>query len=141
MDADFFNLVLLPIGLGLFGFIEPCSIGSTLVFIKAMEGKSTVVKFGQVSVFALTRGLFIGLLGLLAATIGSAFLGFQKKRVDTAGARLRRDWRHVRDRAWSQYHAFYRARALAGFRASAAQPALACCSASTFRPAPPLCSS
>jgi cytochrome c-type biogenesis protein len=25
--------VLLPIGLGLFGFIEPCSIGSTLVFI------------------------------------------------------------------------------------------------------------
>ncbi|MBI2294154.1 MAG: hypothetical protein HYU73_28210, partial [Betaproteobacteria bacterium] len=42
--------VLLPIGLGLFGFIEPCSIGSTLVFIKAMEGKAPAVKLWQVGV-------------------------------------------------------------------------------------------
>jgi hypothetical protein len=27
------DLVVLPVGFGLFGFIEPCSIGSTLIFI------------------------------------------------------------------------------------------------------------
>lgn len=70
--------VLLPIGLGLFGFLEPCSIGSTLIFIKMMEGKSAAVKLWQVSVFAVTRAVFIGALGALAALIGSMFIGFQK---------------------------------------------------------------
>jgi cytochrome c-type biogenesis protein len=70
--------IVLPIGLGLLGFIEPCSIGSTLVFIKLMEGKSAAVKVGQVTAFALTRAGFIGLLGAAAALIGGAFLGFQR---------------------------------------------------------------
>jgi cytochrome c-type biogenesis protein len=69
---------LLPIGLGLFGFVEPCSIGSTLLFIKLIEGRPTAVKIGQVATFALTRAVFIGLLGAAAALIGAAFLGFQK---------------------------------------------------------------
>ena len=72
------NTLLLPIGLGLFGFIEPCSIGSTLVFVKAMEGRAAATKIAQVSIFALTRAVFIGLLGILAVVIGSAFLGVQK---------------------------------------------------------------
>jgi len=70
--------ILLPVGLGLFGFIEPCSIGSTLVFIKVMEGKSTAVKLWQVGVFTATRALFIGVLGAVAVLVGSAFIGFQK---------------------------------------------------------------
>ncbi|MBI3452483.1 MAG: hypothetical protein HY057_06585 [Rhodospirillales bacterium] len=72
------DLVLLPIGLGLIGFIEPCSLGSSLVFIKVMEGKPAAAKIGQVGVFALTRALFIGLLGVVAVLIGSAFLGLQR---------------------------------------------------------------
>lgn len=72
------NLVALPIGLGLFGFIEPCSIGSTLVFIKYLEGKSAAEKLAQVAIFTLTRALFIGLLGVLAVLVGAAFIGFQK---------------------------------------------------------------
>ena len=76
--AEFINLILLPIGLGLFGFIEPCSIGATLVFIKAIEGRSKTAKIAHVVVFALTRAVFIGLLGILAVVIGSAFLGLQK---------------------------------------------------------------
>jgi cytochrome c-type biogenesis protein len=67
-----------PIGLGLFGFVEPCSIGSTLVFIKHIEGKPAAAKLGQVAAFTLTRAIFIGLLGAAAALIGGAFLGFQK---------------------------------------------------------------
>lgn len=70
--------VLLPIGLGLFGFVEPCSIGSTLVFIKLMEGRPATVKVGQVATFALARAIFIGLLGAAAAVIGGAFFGFQR---------------------------------------------------------------
>ncbi|MBI2297125.1 MAG: hypothetical protein HYU76_14065, partial [Betaproteobacteria bacterium] len=70
--------ILLPIGLGLVGFIEPCSIGSTLVFIKVMEGRPPAVKLWQVGVFTATRALFIGVLGAVAVLVGSAFIGFQK---------------------------------------------------------------
>ena len=77
-SADIINTVLLPIGLGLFGFIEPCSIGSTLVFVKAMEGRPAATKVAQVITFALTRGAVIGLLGAVAVVIGAAFLGLQK---------------------------------------------------------------
>ncbi|HSF21732.1 MAG TPA: hypothetical protein VLA81_06800 [Burkholderiales bacterium] len=78
--------ILLPIGLGLFGFIEPCSIGSTLVFIKVMEGRSAAVKLWQVSVFTTTRALFIGVLGAVAVLVGSAFIGFQKAMWTGLGA-------------------------------------------------------
>lgn len=70
--------VLLPIGLGLIGFIEPCTIGSTLVFIKVMEGKSPATKLWQVGAFTATRALFIGALGAIAVLVGSGFIGFQK---------------------------------------------------------------
>jgi len=78
IEAGLINLVLPPIGLGLLGFIEPCSIGSTLVFIKYLEGKDARTRCIQVSLFAATRAIFIGLLGLLAAMIGTAFFGAQK---------------------------------------------------------------
>lgn len=70
--------ILLPIGLGFIGFIEPCTIGSTLVFIKVMEGRTAAVKVWQVGVFTATRALFIGTLGAVAVLVGSAFIGFQK---------------------------------------------------------------
>src|SRR5918996_228277 len=47
------------------GFIEPCSIGSTLIFVKHLESKDAASKLAQVAVFAATRALFIGLLGVL----------------------------------------------------------------------------
>lgn len=72
------DLVALPIGFGLFGFIEPCSIGSTLIFVKVMEGKSAAVEIAQVSLFAGVRAVFIGMLGVAAVLVGSAFFGFQK---------------------------------------------------------------
>lgn len=72
------NTVVLPIFFGLFGFIEPCSIGSTLLMVKQMEGRTGKQKIVQMLVFASTRALFIGLLDLVAAAVGSAFLGFQR---------------------------------------------------------------
>lgn len=78
MTESLVAAVLLPIGLGLFGFIEPCTIGSTLVFVKVMEGRPAAVKLWQVGVFTATRALFIGALGAVAVLVGSAFIGFQK---------------------------------------------------------------
>ncbi len=71
-------LVLLPVALGLFGFIEPCAIGATLLFIKTIEGATPAAKVSQVLAFTLSRTVFTGLLGIVAVLIGALFLGLQK---------------------------------------------------------------
>jgi cytochrome c-type biogenesis protein len=78
MEHGFLTLAVLPVGLGLLGFIEPCSMGSTLVFIKFLEGRSAAAKIAHVAVFTATRAVFIGLLGALAVVAGTAIVGFQK---------------------------------------------------------------
>jgi cytochrome c-type biogenesis protein len=78
IEPTLFNLVVLPVGLGLVGFIEPCSIGASLVFIKYLEGKSDAAKVSQMAIFAATRAIFIGGLGILAAVLGAAFLNLQR---------------------------------------------------------------
>ncbi|MGQ0586545.1 MAG: hypothetical protein ACT4PK_05015 [Gammaproteobacteria bacterium] len=70
--------LLLPVGLGLLAFIEPCAIGATLLFIKLVEGKPAQTKIAQALAFTLTRGLLMGLLGAGAARIGGAFFALQK---------------------------------------------------------------
>src|SRR3990172_6274755 len=77
-EADLLRVLGLPIGLGLIGFIEPCSIGSTLIFVKTLEGKNASSKLAQVGVFMTVRALAMGALGLMAVAAGTAFLGFQK---------------------------------------------------------------
>ena len=72
------SFLLLPIGLGLFGFVEPCAIGATLLFIKTMEGAPASTKVAQVISFTFSRAAFTGLLGATAVVIGSLFLGLQK---------------------------------------------------------------
>jgi len=72
------TLILLSVGLGLLGFIEPCSMGVNLLFIKYLEGKAAARKLSQTVIFMLTRGLFIGTLGALAALLGTAFISVQK---------------------------------------------------------------
>lgn len=77
-EFDFLRLLGLPIGLGLVGFVEPCSIGSTLIFIKTLEGKNAASKLTQVGIFMTVRALSMGALGLFAVGVGTAFIGFQK---------------------------------------------------------------
>lgn len=76
MDAV--KLFAAPLGLGLLGFIEPCSIGASLLFLKFLEGAERRTKVAQVVVFMLTRAAFLGLLGVAAAVVGGAFVGFQR---------------------------------------------------------------
>lgn len=76
MDALAF--LALPVGLGLLGFVEPCSLGASFLFIRFLEGKSAMEKVVQVSSFMIARMLLIGALGATAALIGQTFIGFQK---------------------------------------------------------------
>ncbi len=78
LELNVLNLVILPVLFGLVGFVEPCSIGSTLVMVKQIEQRTARQQITQTVVFALTRALFIGAFGLLAAALGSLFLGLQK---------------------------------------------------------------
>lgn len=77
-DFGLMGLVGLPAALGLLGFVEPCSIGSTLLFIKYLEARPMQVRVLETVAFAAARGGFIGALGLLAVLLGSAFVGLQK---------------------------------------------------------------
>ena len=77
-EFEFIQLFVLPILFGLVGFVEPCTVGSSLIVIKHLEGRSESQKMTQMLIFAVTRALFIGLLGIIAVWIGSLFLALQK---------------------------------------------------------------
>lgn len=74
---DLWALIIVPLGLGLLGFVEPCTVGSSLLFVKYLEGKDRAAKTTETVSFTLTRALFIGALGAVAALIGTAFLRVQ----------------------------------------------------------------
>lgn len=77
-EISLVNLFLLPVGLGLLGFVEPCSMGANLLFIKYLEGKAAAQMLAHTVVFMLTRGLFIGALGILAVIVGATVVSVQK---------------------------------------------------------------
>ncbi|GAC1563515.1 MAG: hypothetical protein NVS2B7_37460 [Herpetosiphon sp.] len=71
-------LLALAVGLGLLGFIEPCTIGAHLVFLTYLTGKRRGEQVAQTATFALTRALFMGLIGALVAVIGKLFFDVQR---------------------------------------------------------------
>lgn len=112
MEFSTLEFLLLPIGLGLLGFIEPCTIGGHLLFLETQNGRSSREKLSAVAAFIVTRSIVAGLsgaviaflghkvisaqtgiwliFGLVYLTIGVAFLigkaGFIKRRVTLAPA-------------------------------------------------------
>ena len=77
-ELGLFQLFVLPAALGLVGFVEPCSIGSSLLFVKYLEDKAAAEKVKHTALFAATRAGFIGALGAAAVVVGGAFVSFQK---------------------------------------------------------------
>jgi cytochrome c-type biogenesis protein len=75
---DLGHLLILAVGLGLLGFIEPCSVGAHLLFLKLIEGRPRAAKLRQVAIFASIRALFIGSLGALAALLGQSLFALQR---------------------------------------------------------------
>lgn len=75
---DPWALLAVPFGLGLLGFIEPCTVGSSLLFVKYLEGKDRAARVMDAAVFTITRALFVGSLGALAALVGTIFTTVQR---------------------------------------------------------------
>ena len=78
MESTFIALILLPVGLGLLGFVEPCSMGANLLFLKTLEQRSWAEKIAAAGLFTLVRALVIGALGIVAALLGHSFASFQQ---------------------------------------------------------------
>lgn len=76
--TDLWALVVIPLGLGLLGFIEPCAVGSSLLFVKYLEERDAAAKLRATTVFATIRALFLGVLGVAAALVGTALLDVQR---------------------------------------------------------------
>lgn len=67
----------LAAGLGLLGFLEPCSVGSHLIFVKSLEQRSGRERILQTVYFTLTRAGLMAALGVSAALLGAGLQGLQ----------------------------------------------------------------
>jgi len=74
---SFETLVLLPIGLGLLGFVEPCTIGAHMVFLRSIEGAARGVRRRAVAVFAAARTATTGLIGVAFVALGQRLVEVQ----------------------------------------------------------------
>jgi cytochrome c-type biogenesis protein len=77
MDLNVYALVGLPIGLGLLGFIEPCTIGGHLVFLESQASRARLHRVNAALMFASTRSLVSGLFGALIALLGQYLIVVQ----------------------------------------------------------------
>lgn len=77
MEFTIQTFVLLPIGLGLLGFIEPCTIGSHLLFLETQSERSRFEKINAVLIFVAARSVAAGLFGALIGLLGQLLIGVQ----------------------------------------------------------------
>ncbi len=77
MDLTFHSVFLLPMFLGLLGFIEPCTVGSHLVFLGTLDRKRYIEKVITTFTFIAIRTLVAGLFGSLVAFLGKSLVGVQ----------------------------------------------------------------
>lgn len=75
---DVWTLLVLPLTLGLLGFVEPCTVGGSLLLLKQLESRAKSARLRATVIFAVARAGFIGSLGVMAASVGSAFGGLQR---------------------------------------------------------------
>lgn len=77
MDLNINTLIWLPLGLGLLGFVEPCSIGGHLVFLSTQENRTPYQRVAAVASFTLSRSLVTGIFGAIAAFLGESLISIQ----------------------------------------------------------------
>jgi cytochrome c-type biogenesis protein len=71
------SLFLLPAGLGLLGFIEPCTIGGHLLFLDTQKDRTCLQKQRAVAVFVVVRALVASLFGGTIAFLGNKLISVQ----------------------------------------------------------------
>ncbi len=98
--------LLPPIGLGLLGFLEPCSLGANAIFLSYVLPLPGWRRVGEALAFTLSRGVFLGLIGATVGAAGGAVLVLQRWYIvalggvveDSAGEGVRGD--APREEAW-----------------------------------------
>jgi cytochrome c-type biogenesis protein len=70
--------VVLPVSLGLLGFIEPCAVGGHMVVLGVLAKQSKAKRAASLVLFVLTRTLALGGVGIIVALIGEQFVFGQK---------------------------------------------------------------
>jgi len=75
---DGLYLLTLAVGLGLLGFVEPCSIGANMVFLGHLREKGKGTRLRETAKFALSRSVVLGLFGLGIAFVGGSVFAAQK---------------------------------------------------------------
>ncbi len=77
MELSLQSLILLPIGLGLLGFIEPCTIGGHLLFLDTQKDRSIHEKTKAVVAFITARSIVAGMFGALISFLGQQLIDMQ----------------------------------------------------------------
>lgn len=72
-----FDLLLLPLLLGLLGFFEPCSLGVNSIFLAYIRKLDVAKRIGEAIVFSFARAFVLSLVGLLVVIVGRRFFVFQ----------------------------------------------------------------
>ncbi len=69
------QFVGIPVGFGLIGFVEPCSVGANFVFLSYLRQRPASERVRHTLTFVLSRSLFLGFLGGSVAWAGKSILG------------------------------------------------------------------
>jgi len=68
----------LAFGLGLLGFVEPCSVGAHGIFLGYLQKKSRGARLRETVKFALVRSTALGIFGVGIALLGNLIFSAQK---------------------------------------------------------------
>lgn len=72
-----FSLLPLALGLGLLGFVEPCTIGAHMLFLGAQRARPMRERLAAAVVFVLARIIVMGGFGGLIVMLGQRLIGAQ----------------------------------------------------------------
>lgn len=75
--ATLHTLILLPAGLGLLGFIEPCTIGGHLIFLETQASRTGSARVSALITFVIARTFVAGSFGALIAVVGQFMISAQ----------------------------------------------------------------
>ena len=71
------NTIVLSFGLGLLGFIEPCTIGAHMLFLGAQRTRAMRQRLAAVAIFLAARVVVMGGFGGLIVVLGQRLIGVQ----------------------------------------------------------------
>ena len=77
MELSLQTLLILPMALGLLGFVEPCTIGAHLLFLETQNRRAVPQRAAAIAVFIIVRAVMAGLFGALVAFAGARLIGLQ----------------------------------------------------------------